>query len=77
MGGNSMPDMFFVDSSNVESIGYDPEAQELHVTFLGSPGGTYVYLDVPDIVWEDLQVAASKGSFLNREVKPRFAFDKR
>ena len=69
--------MYFVDSSNVESIGYDGENQELHITFLGSSGTTYVYLDVPDIVWEDLQAAPSKGSFLNREVKPRFTFEKR
>ena len=28
-----MPDMIYVDSSNIEAIGYDDEAQELHVQF--------------------------------------------
>ena len=31
-----MPEMHYVDSSNVESIGYDPDTRELHVQFLKS-----------------------------------------
>jgi hypothetical protein len=40
-----MPEMIFVDSSNVEAIGYDTQSQELHVRFLKS-GETYVYYAV-------------------------------
>ena len=69
-----MPEMFYVDSSNVEAIGYDEEAQELHVRFLS--GGTYIYHEVPKDVFEDLRVASSTGSFLNRVVKGVYGFTK-
>ena len=62
-----MPEMIFVDSSNIEAIGYDGDTQELHVQFLS--GACYIYNDVPAAVFEDLMNAPSKGSFLNREVK--------
>jgi len=42
-----MPEMHFVDSSNVEAIGYDPDAQELHVRFVRS-GETYIYYSVEE-----------------------------
>jgi len=70
-----MPEMVYVDSSNVEAVGYDDDAQELHVQFLS--GGYYTYHDVPRSVFDDLLYAPSKGSFLNREVKGRFAYSKR
>ena len=31
-----MPEMHFVDSSNVEAIGYDPDTRELYVQFIKS-----------------------------------------
>lgn len=69
-----MPEMIYVDSSNVEAIGYDGDTQELHVQFVS--GGTYVYHDVPRNVFDDLMSAASKGSFLNREIKNVYRFTK-
>lgn len=62
-----MPDMIYVDSSNVEAIGYDSETGELHVQFLS--GGYYIYHDVPAELFEELKRAPSIGSFLNREIK--------
>ena len=69
-----MPEMIYVDSSNIEAIGYDDDAQELHVQFLG--GGNYIYHDVPRSLFEELMNASSKGSFLNREVKSVYRFTK-
>lgn len=69
-----MPDMIYVDSSNVEAIGYEDSAMELHVQFVG--GSLYVYHDVPREVYEDLMVAPSKGSFLNRVIKGVYQFTK-
>lgn len=69
-----MPEMIFVDSSNIEAIGYDDDAQELHVRFL--PSGYYIYSDVPREIFDDLMNAPSKGSFLNREVKGIYQFTK-
>ena len=67
-----MPEMIYVDSSNIEAIGYDDDAQELHVQFLS--GGYYIYHDVPRQVFDGLMFATSKGSFLNREVKGVYQF---
>ena len=70
-----MTDMLFVDSSNIEAIGYDSEAQELHVRFLKS-GDTYVYSDVNPAVFDELMQAESKGSYLNRRIKGNYQYRK-
>jgi hypothetical protein len=69
-----MPEMIYVSSSNIEAIGYDDAAQELHVQFLS--GGYYVYNGVPRPIFDELMGAPSKGSFLNREVKGVYQFTK-
>jgi hypothetical protein len=66
------PEMKYVRSSSVEAIGYDEDAHELWVRFVS--GGTYVYSDVPRTTYHDFMRADSKGSYLNREVKPNYAF---
>lgn len=70
-----MPDMQYVDSSNIEAIGYDGNNRELHVRFLES-GETYVYEDVDEAVFQDMLQTESKGSFLNRQIKPSHNFRK-
>ena len=69
-----MIEMIYVDSSNVEAIGYDDDTQELHVQFLS--GGNYIYHGVPRETFDGLMNASSKGSFLNREVKNVYQFTK-
>lgn len=69
-----MPEMIYVDSSNIEAIGYDDDAQELHVRFLW--GGYYIYQGVPRQIYDDIMLASSKGSFFNREVKNIYQFAK-
>ena len=70
-----MPEMHYVDSSNVEAIGYDPGTQELHVRFLGS-GETYVYFGVEEWVFHELMHADSKGAYLNTSIKGRYDYGK-
>jgi KTSC domain len=70
-----MPEMIFVDSTNVEAIGYDSVARELHVRFLKS-GETYVYFEVEEWVFEDFKRADSKGTFLNTNIKGRYSYGK-
>jgi hypothetical protein len=65
-----MPEMTFVDSSNIEAIGYDIENAELHVRFI--KGGTYVIRGVPQDVYDGLMSADSKGSYYNRFIKPNY-----
>lgn len=69
-----MPEMIYVDSSNVEAIGFDDDKRELHVQFLSS--GCYIYHDVPREIFDELMDAPSKGSFLNREVKGVYQYTK-
>ncbi len=70
-----MPEMHYVDSSNVEAIGYDPATQELHVRFLKS-GETYVYYNVEESVFDEYMQADSKGQYLNLKIKERYDFGK-
>ena len=62
-------DMIYVDSSNVDQIGYDEAASEVHVIFKN--GGHYVYSDVTPEVWNQFQNSESKGTFLNEEFKKK------
>jgi hypothetical protein len=70
-----MPEMVFVDSSNIEAIGYDTAALELHVRFLQS-GETYVYFAVEEWRHQELMQTDSKGVYLNANIKPHYQFTK-
>lgn len=70
-----MPEMQFVDSSNIEAIGYESNTQELHVRFLKS-GETYVYYAVEEFVFQEFMQADSKGTFLNARIKPHYQWGK-
>jgi len=59
-----------VFSSSVDSIGYDPETQALHVAWAG--GKTSVYRGVPADVAEDASKSWSVGTFLNENVKDKY-----
>lgn len=63
----SIPQMHPVESSAVVRIGYDAEAEEAYVEYLG--GGLYAYEGVPADVFEQLANADSKGTFVNAVIK--------
>ncbi len=69
-----MVDMNYVDSSNIEAIGYNSGEQELYVQFLS--GATYVYYGVPEHVYKEIMDAPSKGSYLNRVIKGVYEYAK-
>ena len=56
-----------IDSSSLKSIGYDSLEQTLEVEF--QHGAVYVYLDVPQDVFEELKAAESKGRFFNSNIR--------
>jgi hypothetical protein len=60
-----------VYSSNVSTIGYDPETKELSVTW--TKGKQSIYSGVPEELAEQLVNAPSVGSMLNAEIKPYYA----
>jgi hypothetical protein len=61
-----------VSSTSVVAVGYDKAAHALYVEFVD--GDTYVYSLVPRSTFEGLMQASSKGSFVNRVVKPRYPY---
>ena len=70
-----MPEMHFVESSNIEAIGYEPNNQELYVRFLKS-GETYVYYEVEEWVFKEFMQAGSKGIYLNTNIKGHYQYAK-
>lgn len=71
-----MIEMQYINSSNVEQIGYDEDLSELHVKFLSGPT-IYVYLGIPLQLFEDLMNAPSKGGFLHANVYENYPVEKR
>lgn len=55
-------DMRPVESSNVDSIGYDYAKNELYVKFKN--GSLYVYYHVPYAIYQSFLLAPSKGRFV-------------
>ena len=69
-----MPDMQSVSSSNIAAIGYDLETQTAYVQFLN--GSTYAYKGVPEHEFESLRTAPSVGSYLNRNYKNVYPYER-
>ena len=59
-----------VDSSSLESVGYDAEGHTLEVEFRN--GGVYQYLDAPVEELRALVNSESMGRYLNRRIKPKY-----
>ncbi len=70
----SIPEMQPVSSSNVASVGYDAQAQAVYVQFLD--GSTYIYKGVPEHEFENLMTASSVGSYLNRNYKNIYPYER-
>ncbi len=60
------------ESTSVVEIGYDDQAEEVWVTF--DKSGTYIYSQVPQVVWDEFRSASSKGNFVNTVLKPAYAY---
>jgi len=63
-----------VKSSNLKSVGYDPETETLEVEF--KAGTVYRYADVPAEVHAALMAAESVGSYYARNVRGKFESEK-
>jgi hypothetical protein len=63
-----------VSSSNLHSVGYDPESLTLEIKFQGS--GVYQYFNVPPDRHQRLMSASSKGSYFDAYIKGRYRFRK-
>lgn len=56
-----------VESSNLASVGYEPETTTLEIEFHN--GGIYQYSGVPEDVHQGLMNAGSKGSYFHQNIK--------
>ena len=63
-----------VTSSNLASVGYDPNSLTLEVEFKN--GSVYQYFDVPDHTFQGLMRASSKGTFFNAHIKYSYRYAK-
>lgn len=61
-----------VVSSNINSIGYDSNNLVLEVEF--HSGFIYNYFDVPQTIYDGLMLAASKGQYLNSNIKGNYRY---
>jgi hypothetical protein len=60
-------------SSNVESVTYDPDVENLGITVSG--GRSYTYYNVPLSVYRGLTSASSAGQYVNRFIKQRYPYE--
>jgi hypothetical protein len=59
-----------VVSTNIRSVGYEPGSLILEVEF--NSGTVYQYFDVAPAEYDRLMNAASKGKYLNGNIKGRY-----
>lgn len=64
-----------VKSSNLESIGYNPETQELEIKFHKT--GIYVYKNVSESLYNQLMKSQSKGHFFATYIRNIHAVKRR
>ena len=69
-----VPEMTPVSSSNISKIGYDEETQEVYVRFLNN--SLYVYKGVPPFEYDGLLNAPSIGSYLQRNFKNVYLYER-
>lgn len=63
-----------VSSTNIHSIGYDPQSALLEVEF--TTGDVYQYFNVPEHLYQQLSSASSKGQFLNDYIRYSYRYQK-
>lgn len=59
-----------VNSSSIDSIGYDEENQILEIEFRD---GVYQYENVPEYVYIELINSGSIGGFFNEDIKQEYS----
>ena len=69
-----MPEMQPVNSSNVAAVGFDATNQTVYVQFLN--GSIYAYKGVQEHEFENLRTAPSVGSYLNRNFKNIYPYER-
>lgn len=61
-------------SSVVAAMEYDANTAKLRIIFVS--GKVYDYKNVPEDVYNQMKTSASKGTFLNTEIKGKYKYKK-
>jgi len=64
----------FIRSSAIRSVGYDERLHLLEIEYVS--GDVYRYYYVPKSEYDRLGLAESKGTYVNRRIKPRYPYEK-
>ena len=70
----SMPNMHFVESSNIAELGYDYSSKNLYVRF--KSGTMYCYENVPESVYKSLDSTPSIGGYFNANIRYNYIYHK-
>jgi len=63
-----------VNSSNIQSIGYDARSAVLEVEF--TSGDIYQYFNVPEHLYQQFMQTSSHGQFLDNYIKYNYRYQK-
>ena len=63
-----------VSSTDLQSVGYDPDSLTLEIEF--KRGATYQYQGVPQAEFDALMNASLKGIYFHANIKSRYPFVK-
>ena len=61
-------------STVIQSYRYLTDERRLRITYLS--GAVYDYIDVPPEVYAEMKATLSKGTFLNKQIKGHYSFEK-
>jgi hypothetical protein len=71
--GNEI-EMYPVLSSNVAEVGYDSQNETVLVRFMNNT--LYIYKGVNEVIFEELRTTASVGSYINRNFKNVYPYER-
>lgn len=60
----------YIESSMIESIGYDSSSSTLEIEF--KKGAVWQYYDFPESIWYEFESAESQGKFFHARIKGQF-----
>lgn len=63
-----------VNSSNLASVGYEPNSLTLEIEFHDS--SVYQYFDVPEFEWLGLMQAESHGGYFSAQIRLNYRYTK-
>jgi hypothetical protein len=61
-------------STVISAFRYDPATATMRIIFVS--GNVYEYKNVPEKIYKEMKASGSKGSYFNKHIKDRYAFEK-